>query len=150
MNKKLVAVLILALLIVFYVGIVQTDWFQRNYAYFGDHIHIYVYQDGVILPTGDYEIDLMEEWYYEKKGRLFTENKWGYSIKGDYGTLRLTLKYQGREAEFFLENVNDWWRTNINLYIDTYSDTVRQTNIVWNNDPAFADSFTLQWEEDTD
>lgn len=147
MKKLLSSIVILAFGIALCVGIMHTDWFQRNYAYYGDCIHIYVYEDGELLETEDYEIILQEWWHYEELDNPFTENRWDYSLKGDYGTFCFLLNYQGREAEFFLENLNDWWRTNINLYIDTNANQVYQTNIVWNNEPEVADSFILQWEE---
>lgn len=147
MKRLLVLIFAIAFFFVLCFGIVHTDWFRRNYAYYGDCIHIYLYEDGRLLETEEYDISMVEWWHHEELGNSFTENRLDYSLQGDYGTFYFILKYQGREAQFFLENVNDWWRTNINLHIDTYSDTIRQTNIVWNNDPAFADSFILEWEE---
>jgi len=145
---------VLVMLVVIIIGIVagccfvyNTDWFQRHYAYYGDCIQIYAYEDGRLLETTEYEISLLEWWYYEKNGNPFSQNKWSYSLGGECGTFRFTLKWKGCETEFFLENVNDWWRTDINLYIDTQRDVVRQTNVVWNNNPAFADAFVLEWED---
>lgn len=132
--------LVVVLSVALCVGILHTAWFQRNYAYYGDRISISAYVDGVLLEPGAYEIA------FDGEGDVLRETPLGYSLPGDYGTYWFTLHWQGRETSFFLENVNDWWRTNINLYIDTHKGTVQQTNTVWNNDPAFADSFTLEWE----
>lgn len=131
-------------------AILNSDWFQRHYGYYGDCIQIYAYEDGRLMETQEYEINLLEGWFYEKHGNPFSKNRWSYSLGGEYGTFCFTLKWQGREAEFFLENVNDWWRTDINLYINTHQDVIQQTNIVWNNNPAFADAFELEWKETTD
>jgi len=139
-----IAVLVIAAITLACIGVLNCDWFRRHYAYYGDRIQIYAYEDGKILDTDAYSIDFIEEWYWDMP---LEKNRWSYSLEGDYGTFWFILNWQGKSAEFFLENVNDWWRTNIHLHIDTNSDTVQQTNSVWNNDPAFADSFELKLEQ---
>lgn len=143
MKRFLKIAAVVAVCVAAFIAYTHTDYYVRHHGYGDvDQIHIFAVLDGAPLPTSQYAID----------GGLdgvetVQKNEGNYSLPGDYGLYRFALTWNGKHADFYLENVNDWWRTNIVLNIRSDETTIEQMNDVYNNNPPFIDVRTIQWEE---
>ena len=135
--KRIAVMLICLLLAILFLG---SDYFDRHHGYQSDEkIRFYVMLDGELLSCEQYSIS----------GGLDVDpvllDEYGYYSKGEYGQRGYRLSMNGRTANFYLENVNDWWRTSVILYLDSDSDAISQLNIVYNSKGKTAESRKFAW-----
>ena len=140
MKKKFSAVSLLIACILLTVLFLRSDYFERHFGYQSDEkIRFYVMLDGELIShenysiTGGLDIDPV---------RL---DEYGYYSDGEYGQRYYRLHMDDRTADFFLENVNDWWRTSVILYLDSESEEISQLNIIYNTESKYAESRRLTW-----
>ncbi len=113
------------------------DWFKRHYGMgFSDRMNITVVLNGKALPPSSYTLTYT---IHGEDGdpRPANRTKAGYSIDSGYGVYLLSLVLDEHMIGFFVENLNNWWRTDIRLDVTDNSDgtvTIVQTEDVINDD----------------
>ena len=140
MKKKIKRTAVLLLCLLLAALFLSSDYFKRHYGYqSNEKIRFYVLLDGELLSHEQYSIS----------GGLDVDpvllDEYGYYSKGEYGQRGYQLSMNGRTADFWLENVNDWWRTSVILYLDSDSDSISQLNIVYNGKGKTAESRQFAW-----
>ena len=155
-----IAVAALALFLLYrFVSYVLVEPFQRHYAFSGypDRITLFLYsgedadllysnEDIDSIPTSDYKL-ILNGSDANYQGPIKDHGDC-YSLTGDYGTYYFTLTWQGRTADFYLENVNDWWRTVILLRLRDDGRGLEQINCVYNTNPPGMEVFMIDWNDE--
>ena len=153
MKRRIIAIAIAAAMLFLlyrFVSYVLIEPFQRHYAFSGypDRITLFLYSDESEdpIPTSDYELKLIGS-DADYQGPIKDRGK-RYSLTGDYGTYYFTLTYQGKTAFFYLENVNDWWRTAVLLRLRADGQGIQQVNCLYNTNPPGIEIYTIDWEDE--
>lgn len=133
----------------FFILHIYGDWFQRHCGFSGypDRITLFLYSDESEkpIPTYDYELTLCGS-DQDFLGPVKDRGK-SYSLSGDYGTYYFTLTYQEKTAHFFLENLNNWWRTAVLLRLREDGQGIQQVNCLYNTDPPGIEIYMIDWED---